>query len=216
MRSIIKRSLFATAVAAAAFGLTATSASATAQAQWTVVNPNADGSFAASLKAGTTADLLDLDSNQGVTCYSAVANGSAPSGTYPTGDNLAQINVATFGDAVNDPCDGPLGSTFSAEMTGAAIHLNATGYSGGITTGNLSGVEVTLTGDTLFGVCTATITGSASNAQYNNATGELSITNGAGLTISNVNNCSGLMNNGDAAQFSAVYKLAKPLTVTSP
>ncbi|WP_406457197.1 hypothetical protein OG782_32670 [Streptomyces sp. NBC_00876] len=214
MRTIISRSLFATAVAAAALGLAVTSASATAQANFTIVNPNADGSFTASLKAGTTADLLDTATNQSVTCYSATASGLATNGTH-TGPPLATITSATFGDPVSDPCDGPLGSSFSAVST-STINLNAASYSGGITSGSLSNVNVTITGDTLFGVCTAKISGTASNAAYNNATGELSITNGAGLTISNVSNCASLMNNGDAATFSAVYKLAKPITVTSP
>ncbi|WP_327371378.1 hypothetical protein [Streptomyces sp. NBC_01217] len=215
MRSIIKRSLFATAVAAAAFGLTATSASATAQASWTVVNPNANGSFAASLKAGTTADLLDISTGQSVACYSATASGSATNGVHPDGTNLAQINTATFGDAVSDPCDGPLGSAFSA-VANAPISLNASSYSGGVTSGTLTNVNVTITGDTLFGVCTATISGSAGNASYNNATGELTINNGTGLTISDVDNCAGLMNDGDTASFSATYVLDDPITVTSP
>ncbi|MFB7557534.1 hypothetical protein [Streptomyces brevispora] len=215
MRTITKRSLFATAVAAAALGLTVTSASATAQATFTIVNPNANGSFTASLKSGTTADLLDTVTNQSVTCYSATATGTATNGVHANGTNLVQIATATFGNAVSDPCDGPLGSSFSAVST-SAINLNATSYAGGITSGSLSNVHVTLTGDTLFGVCTAKISGTASNAKYNNATGELSITNGAGLTVSGVSNCASLMNNGDAAKFSAVYKVAKPLTVTSP
>ncbi|MFF8914387.1 hypothetical protein ACF08M_13960 [Streptomyces sp. NPDC015032] len=215
MRSIIKRSLFATAVATAAFGLAATSASATAQSQWTVSNPNANGSFSAVLKAGATADLLDLTTNQSVTCYSATASGTATNGVHPDGNNLALIASAKWGDAVSDPCDGPLGSAFSAVANGP-ISLNASSYSGGVTSGSLANVSVTITGDTLFGVCKATISGSASNAKYNNATGELSITNGTGLSISNVSNCASLMNNGDSAQFSATYKLAQPLTVTSP
>lgn len=215
MRTITKRSLFATAVAAAALGLTVTSASATAQATYTVVNPNANGSFTASLKAGTTADLLDTVTGQSVTCYSATASGTATNGVHASGTNLATISSATFGNAVSDPCDGPLGSSFSAVST-STISLNATSYSAGVTSGSLSNVNVTITGDTLFGVCTAKISGTASNAKYTNSTGELSITNGAGLTISNVSNCASLMNNGDAAKFTATYKLAKPITVTSP
>ncbi|MFE7108776.1 hypothetical protein ACFU98_21370 [Streptomyces sp. NPDC057575] len=215
MRSIIKRSLFATAVATAAFGLAATSASATAQATWTITNPNANGSFSAHLKAGTTADLLDITTDQSVICYTATASGLAPNGTQPDGTDIAQITSAAWGDAVTSPCDGPLGSSFSAVLTGT-IHLNATSYSGGVTQGNLSGVDVTITGDTLFGECTAKISGSASNASYTNSTGELKINNGTGLTISAVNNCADLMNNGDTASFSATYVLDKAITVTSP
>lgn len=215
MRSTLKRALFATTVAAAAFGFAATSASATALAQWTVTNPNADGSFAAQLKAGTTAELLDNTTGQGVSCGTASASGTATGGVHANGSALAAITSAAWGSAAS-ACTGPLGSTFTASLTSGSIKLNGVSYAGGVTSGNLTDVNVTMTGDTLFGVCTATITGSAANASYKNSTGELSIVNGTGLTIATANNCSGLMNAGDAAQFSATYVLAKAITVTSP
>ncbi|WP_406012437.1 hypothetical protein OG520_05905 [Streptomyces sp. NBC_00984] len=215
MRNTLRRALFATTVAAAAFGFAATSASATALAQWTVSNPNTNGAFSAHLKAGTTAELLDNTTGQGVSCSTAAASGTANSGVHSGGSGLASISSATWGTAAST-CAGPLGSTFTASLTSGTIKLNGASYAGGVTSGNLTDVNVTITGDTLFGVCTATITGSAANAKYTNSTGQLSIVNGTGLTIATANNCSGLMNAGDAAQFSATYVLDKPITVTSP
>ncbi|MFE7615892.1 hypothetical protein [Streptomyces sp. NPDC057496] len=215
MRKTLSRALFATTVAAAALGLAATSASATALAGWTVVNPNADGSFAAQLKAGTTAELQDNTTGQGVSCTVSSATGTANSGTYTSGNALATINSVTWGSSAA-PCTGPLGSTFTAQLDSGSIKLNGASYASGVTSGNLSDVNVKMVGQSILGTCTAMITGSAANAKYTNSTGELTITNGTGLTITSADNCAGLMNAGDSAQFSATYVLAKPITVTSP
>lgn len=214
MRSTLKRALFATTVAAAAFGFATTSASATALATWTVTNPT--GTFSASLKSGTVATLIDSVTTQRVDCSTASASGTATSGTYATGTGLAKITGATFGSAAN-PCPGPLGSSFTAVLaSGSTISVNGSTYSSGVTKGTLSDVRVNLTGDTILGICEAVITGSASNVTYTNSTGELDINNGAGLTVESATNCSGLLNTGDAATFDATYKLVTPITITSP
>ncbi|WP_393062700.1 hypothetical protein [Streptomyces sp. LN549] len=214
MRSTLRRALFATTVAAAAFGFTATSASATALATWTVTNPS--GTFSASLKAGTVATLIDTVTSQQVDCSTATASGTATSGTYSSGAGLAKITAATFGSA-GAPCPGPLGSTFTAVLaSGSVISVNANSYSGGVSTGTLSGIKVNLTGSTILGTCNAVITGTASNVTYTNSTGVLDINNGAGLTVASATNCSGLLNAGDAATFDATYKLVTPITITSP
>lgn len=214
MRSTLRRTLFATTVAAAALGFTATSASATAAATWTVTNPS--GTFSASLKAGTVATLVDTATSQQVDCSKATASGTATSGTYATGTGLAKITAATFGTA-SAPCPGPLGSTFTAVLApGSVFSVNASSYSGGVSSGNLSGIKVNLTGSTILGTCTAVISGTASNVTYKNSTGELDINNGAGLKVLSATNCSGLLNTGDAATFDATYKLVTPITITSP
>ncbi|MEU2671330.1 hypothetical protein ABZ622_21150 [Streptomyces sp. NPDC007164] len=216
MRNTLRRALFATTVAAAAFGFAATSASATALAQWTVVNPNANGTFTAQLKAGTVATLVDTNTSQQVDCSVGTASGTAPSGTYSTGVGIAKITAAAWGSTAS-PCPGPLGSNFTASLaSGAVISIDASSYSGGITSGSLSGVKVNLTGDTILGTCKAVISGSVSNVTYNNATGELDINTGTGLKVNSADNCSGLLNAGDSATFDATYKVAAPLTITSP
>lgn len=213
MKSFVKRSLVATTVATAAFGLAVTSASATTLAGWTVVNPNTNGTFTSALVVNSVAELVDTTTGSQVDCYSGTASGTAPSGTGLS-NPVAKITAAQWGVG-GDVCDGPLGSSFNATLTsGTFIGLNAASHSGGVTSGSLSGVNVKLTGSTIVGTCTASITGTVNNVTYTNSTGVLSINNGTGLTIGNVSNCSTLMANGDSAKFSAKYKLAKAITVT--
>ncbi|MFF8713404.1 hypothetical protein ACF07T_18530 [Streptomyces sp. NPDC015184] len=214
MRKTLSRALFATTVAAAALGLAATSASATALAGWTVTNPNANGSFTAALKTGTVATLVDTTTGQQVDCSVSPASGTAPSGTYSSGVGLAKITSVTWGSAAS-PCPGPLGSSFTAALApGAVISIDASSYSGGVSSGSLTGVKVNLTGDTILGVCTAVISGSVSNVTYNNATGELDINNGSGLKVESANNCAGLLNKDDLATFDATYKVTNPISIT--
>lgn len=66
--SVIQRSLLTAGMVAVAFGLSVTSASATSEVQWTVGNPNADGSFSGSLKAGTYAVIHDVSTGQQLEC----------------------------------------------------------------------------------------------------------------------------------------------------
>ncbi|MGW2178234.1 hypothetical protein ACWCXX_09135 [Streptomyces sp. NPDC001732] len=214
MRKTLSRALFATTVAAAAFGFAATSASATALAGWTVTNPTAGGGFTATLKAGTSATLVDTTTGQQVDCSVSPASGTAPSGTYPSGTGLAKITSVSWGSTAS-PCPGPLGSSFKASLaTGAVISINASSYSGGISSGTLSGVKVNLVGDTILGTCNAVISGTVSNVTYNNATGELAINTGTGLKVDSATNCAGLLNAGDSATFKATYKVANPITIT--
>ncbi|MFJ6014812.1 hypothetical protein [Streptomyces sp. NPDC092952] len=213
MSKTLSRALFATTVAAAALGFAATSASATALAGWTVTNANSAGTFTASLKAGTSATLVDTTTGQQVDCSVSPASGTAPSGTYGTGAGLAKITAVTWGSAAS-PCPGPLGSSFQASLaSGAVISIDAASYSGGISSGSLSGVKVNLVGDTILGTCNAVISGSVSNVTYNNSTGELAINTGTGLKVESASNCAGLLNAGDLATFKATYKVANPLTI---
>ncbi|MFF3258322.1 hypothetical protein ACFYWO_03995 [Streptomyces sp. NPDC002932] len=215
--SIIQRSLLAAGAVAAASGLAVTSASATSQVEWTVVNPHADGSFSGSLKAGTYADVTDVSTSQVLECQGAEAKGSAPSGAYSDGAGLVDITTFSWGEPKNNKCHGPLGIAFTAELASTGMGFKAESYHGGIVSGQLADVDLAFTGETLFGDCTMKITGSLNNVTYNNATGELSIVSGTGLTMSHVNeNCLGLLNNGDSVAYSATYVLKDPITVTSP
>ncbi|MFF2010554.1 hypothetical protein ACFVWY_15970 [Streptomyces sp. NPDC058195] len=214
MSKTFSRALFATTVAAAALGFAATSASATALAGWTVNNSIAGGGFTASLKSGTVATLVDTNTSQQVDCSVSSASGTAVNGTYGTGAGIAKITSVIWGSAAT-PCPGPLGSSFQASLAaGSTISINASTYSGGITSGSLSGVKVNLVGDTILGTCNAVISGTVSNVTYNNATNELDINNGAGLKVDSATNCAGLLNAGDSATFDATYKVAAPLSIT--
>lgn len=54
---------------------------------------------------------------------------------------------------------------------------------------------------------TASITGTVSNATFDAGANEFSVPNGSGLVISNVDNCSGLLNSGDMASYKATYQV---------
>ncbi|WP_406012436.1 hypothetical protein OG520_05900 [Streptomyces sp. NBC_00984] len=219
--SVIQRSLLTAGMVAVAFGLSVTSASATSEVQWTVGNPNADGSFSGSLKAGTYAVIHDVSTGQQLECGGpgTRVRGSAPSGTYPDGAGLADVTTFSWGDPVGDLCHAPLGTTFTAELVSTTMGLDGESYAAGVVTGRLTDVNLAFSADTWLGHCTMTIAGSLSHATYSNATGELTVANGSGLTMSDVSNngaCMGLLNNGDSVEYSAAYVLDDPITVTSP
>ncbi|MFE7615891.1 hypothetical protein [Streptomyces sp. NPDC057496] len=218
--SVVRRFLVAAVSSAAALALSATSASAVSAGPWTVGNPNADGSFSGSLKAGTAARILDVRTAQEMDCYGPETRveGSMPSGTHSDGEELAGITAFSWGTP-DAPCHGPLGMTITAGQLGAGMEFSAESHAGGVTTGRLTGVAVAFAAETLFGRCTMTISGSLDHVTYDNSTGELSITDGAGLVMSDVSedgSCMGLLDNGHQVEYSATYVLDEPLTVTSP
>jgi len=98
-------------------------------------------------------------------------------------------------------------------------NINATSYSSGKTTGTISNVKATVNDP---GVCTFTATGSVA-VTYTNSTQTLAVPGKtAGLTVSNVSGCFGIINNNDKAEFKANYKLTantsadNPISITSP
>ncbi|MER5615540.1 hypothetical protein [Streptomyces sp. NPDC002215] len=163
--------LAAAAAAAAAVALTAPSAMAGPTAAW---NVTPTGNFTGA--AGQTI-LTDNVGNQ-IKCATATANGTAPSSPV-AGPVLAQITTATF----NAPCTGPFSSTWTvtSETSGtngpwringntpggytAGAGTNATG----LTTGYIDNIKATVTGSSVLGPCTFTVTGSV-DGQYNNPT----------------------------------------------
>ncbi|MEU9980850.1 hypothetical protein [Streptomyces sp. NPDC050856] len=200
-----------------AAGMTATTANAAAQADWTVTNPAADDTFSAVNVAGTTSVLTNKSTGAQVTCRTIAASGVAADGARPGGTGLATIQSATFGSSAAK-CSGPLGSTWTATST-APMSLNGTSYSAGVAKGTITGISIKLTGSSIAGACSATVTGSANTGSYTNATGVLEILNDAtpALKISAVaGNCAGLLKNGDVATFTAKYKVTPVITVTGP
>ncbi|MET9428359.1 MULTISPECIES: hypothetical protein [unclassified Streptomyces] len=217
MRRMTKLSAIAAAALLGAAGVTATNASAAAQASWTVTNPAADDKFTAVNVAGTTAVLTNKSTGAQVTCRTIAASGTAVDGVDSDGIGLAIIQTATFGSSASK-CTGPLGSTWIA-TSNAPMSLNGSSYSAGVTKGNITGIDVKLTGTSIAGTCSARIRGTANTGTYTNSTGVLSIADDAtpALTISEVTGaCAGLLNNGNVATFRAQYKVTPILTVTSP
>lgn len=182
-------------------------------ATWTV-GPGAAGAFNFSGSAGATL-LTDTTTGTQLTCTSSTAAGNSTRGTGLSGTNIARITSTTFSN-----CTGPAGITFTVTHSGTWT-LNAVSYSGGVTTGTITGISARLSGP----LCSATVTGSV-QARFTNsnfatppsaATLQI-LTTGSTLRISSVSGCFGLIRNGDAATFSGTYRINNPipLRVTSP
>lgn len=218
MNSRIARTLgLAGGLAAVAFLFASQAQAATT---WTVK--------AGSAAKGTTVNILgtttgttpqihfsDVTSGQTLTC----AKGTAP-GTTKTGSGLSGTGIGH----VNGPkttwttCKGPGGLVF--KVTGVGTwNINAASFSSGVTTGKITNAKATVVDS---GVCSFTVTGSV-GIKYTNSTHVLAVPGGtAGLTVSNVSGCLGLINNNDKAKFKANYALKatnsafNPITITSP
>lgn len=206
MRKAAKSSLVAGAAIAAAVGFAA--APASAAGTWTVTG---GGSFTAK---ATNPILTDTRTGTQLKCSSSSAAGSAANGTGLSGTGIGKITSVTW-----TSCSGPLGITFSVTAQGLPWAVNAASYSGGVTTGTLTGVKAHISG---LG-CTADFGGATSgstatlNATYNNSTHTLAVS-GGNLHAYNVSGtCLGLINTGDAATYTASYVLSPAtLQITSP
>ncbi len=158
---------------------------------------------------GTAGATTFTDTNTGSTlsCKSGTAAGTLKSGSGLSGTGIGTITGTTF-----VTCTGPLGITFTVKQVGT-WSLNLTAYASPVSTGYISGIDATLTGS----LCSATVTGSA-DATYSNSTGVLTLkpVSGSGhtLTISGVNGCLGLLNNGNTATFNGAYTISPKQTIT--
>jgi hypothetical protein len=186
-------------------------------ATWSVTS---GGTFTAALKSGTSVTLTDTTTSQSITCSVASAGGSVPNGTGLSGTGIGSITSATFGTSSNK-CSGPFFSTFtSALKSGTTWHLNAVSYAAGVTTGTITGIDALLTGSSVFGSCSAEVTGEADKVTYTNSTGQLQISADPTpkLTLSNVTGagCAGLINNTDKATIAATFIVTPKAQITSP
>jgi hypothetical protein len=164
-------------------------------------------------KAGKTT-LTDKKTGSKLTCTSSSGKGTAKKGSGLSGTGIASITALGFSN-----CTGPLGLTFSVHTTHFPWKLNAKSFSGGVTTGTISGIHATLSGPS----CSATVDGtgaSANNgtvtAKYSNGTGKLSTTGAGNLHVYNVHGCAGLINSGDATSFVGSYAVSPKQTIKSP
>jgi hypothetical protein len=213
--TIFKRAGSALAMSAALAGVLALAASsATAAthravaATWTV---KPGGAITA--KAGKTT-LTDKNTHSVLTCTSSSGKGTAKTGSGLSGTGIASISTLSFSN-----CTGPLGLTFTVKTTHFPWHLNAKTFSGGVTTGTITGIHATLSGPS----CSATVDGTSATAnngsvtaKYSNSTGKLSTTGAGNLHVYNVSGCAGLINTGDSASFVGSYAVSPKQTITSP
>jgi hypothetical protein len=195
-------------LAVAATALTAAvvvSTPASAAAPWNITPGGpADG------VAGET-NLTVRDANGGtidMSCASSSAGVNLESGEVP-GPLLATIPE---GEMVFTDCLLAGFITFDVEQVGD-WHINGVSYDGSdVTTGTIDDVEANVFGPG----CTATVAGSV-NDTYTNSTDVLAVAPDFTLTVTfvdPVDNCLGLLNEGDAAAFSGDYQVSPDQTIT--
>ena len=197
--------LFGTLVAgvALASGAVLTGTASAAPATWSV---SPGGDFTGT--AGET--VLTTESGVELFCVSSTAAGTAQGGTGLS-NPLAQLPE---GGVVFNNCQGPFGLTFDVEHIGT-WDLNGVSYDAttGVTTGTLDNITAAIHGP----ACEAVVTGFV-NATYTNGTHTLSVLPDLTLTIAvdPIDNCLGLIADGEHAGFSGDYDISPALVVTSP
>ncbi|BBA97007.1 hypothetical protein RVR_2555 [Actinacidiphila reveromycinica] len=204
---LVKGGVVTGAAFAAAIGLAISPASAAGT--WTVTG---GGSFTGT---STNTVLKDTVTGTTLTCKTSTATGSAANTTGASGTGIGSIATVSWSS-----CSGPLGITFTVTADGLPWALNAVSYSGGVTTGTLTGVKAHISG---LG-CTATFAGATSttaatlNVSYTNSTHDLKVLGTGNLHAYNVSGtCLGLINTGDATTYSGDYGLSPAtLAITSP
>jgi hypothetical protein len=213
--TIFKRAGSALVMSAALAGVLALSAGSALAATntgiaatWTV---KPGGAITA--KAGKTT-LTDKSTGSTLSCASSSGKGTVKSGSGLSGTGIGSITALSFSS-----CTGPLGLTFTVKTTHFPWHLNAKSFSGGVTTGTITGIHASLSGPG----CSAVVdgTGATANngmvtAKYSNSTGKLTTTGAGNLHIYNVNGCAGLIHSGDASSFVGSYAISPKQTITSP
>lgn len=166
-------------------------------------------------KAGTTT-LKDTNTGSVLTCTSSSSSGTLKSGSGISGTNLGSISKLSFSN-----CTGPLGLTFTVTNKHFPWKLSGTSYNAtsGVTTGFISGIESQLTGPS----CSAFVAGPTATTPgkvkvtYTNGTGKLKVLpTGGTLHVWNVSGCAGLINSGNASQFSGTYTVTPKQTIKSP
>ncbi len=208
----LKSSLVAAAAITSALGLVG---SASAAGTWTVSGFPTPPAGVTGTSTNTV--LTDPATGTQLKCTTASVTVTATNGTGLSGTNLAQVTAASWSG-----CSGPLGITFSVTAQNLPWSLNAVSYNSttGVTTGTLTGVEAHISG---VG-CTADFRGTSSttpatlNGTYTNSSHKLTVLGtGGNLHAYNVSgSCLGLINNGDAANYTGDYITSTPVTITSP
>jgi hypothetical protein len=161
--------------------------------------------------AGET--LLEVqESGIQLSCASSTADGVANGGTGLS-NPLATI-PETPGIVFND-CSGPFGLTFEVTQVGD-WSLNGASYDAGTgtTTGTIDGIVADIVGP----ACSATVTGFV-NVTYTNGTATLAVLPDFTLEVTRVDatdDCLGLIQVGEHANFAGSYAVTPALTVTSP
>lgn len=171
------------------------------------------GSISAS--AGKTT-LKDVKTGSVLSCTSSKSTGTLKKGHGISGANLGSITKLTFSG-----CTGPLGLTFTVSNSNFPWTLSGTSYNAtsGVTTGTITGIKSHLSGPS----CSANVAGSTASTPgkvkitYTNSTHKLKVlASGGTLHVYSVKGCAGLINSGDATQFTGTYTVSPAQKITSP
>jgi hypothetical protein len=161
--------------------------------------------------AGKTT-LKDKSTSTSLSCSSSDIAATLKSGSGQTSP-IGQITSVTFSN-----CTGPDGLVFTATTSASPSNpwpLNTSTYSSGVTHGTITNIQASISG----AGCSATVAGTTSTTSgqvtvtYTNSTAILKVSGGT-LHIWNVSGCFGLINNGDAATFTAAYTVAPAEAIT--
>jgi hypothetical protein len=172
--------------------------------------PDIDISPAGPIKASAgKTTLKDTNTGSVLTCTSSSSSGKL----NVEGDHtLGSITALSFNN-----CTG-LGLTFKVTSSGFPWKVTTSAFNAttGVTTGKINGILATLSGPS----CSASVAGTTAatpgtvKATYTNSSGVLkALTTGGTLHIYNVSGCAGLLNSGDATQFSASYTVSPRQTI---
>ena len=203
------RNLFtaAAAVLAAVLGVTTVLAATT----WTV-RPGGP----ISMKSGKFI-LTDTTTGAALTCPSAALTGMLKGGRGLPGPGIGSITAVR-----PIRCPTPLGPTYTLMARDLPWHLNVSSYNTttGLVTGNLSHLQIALSGPSCTGVIDGT-SGTASDGtvefRYTHSTSRLKLlTTGGNLHFYNVRGCAGLIRTSDPATISATITVSPKQTITSP
>lgn len=174
---------------------------AMASGTWTVTGgPN----FSSTTSAGTTFTLTDTTAGLSFTCTVSTSSGTVTDETGSTNNVVGTVTATTFGNS-SHKCSGPMGSTGTdSQKAGTTETLNASSFSGGVTTGTITNVDQILTVSSTLGTCTAEIKGIA-GATYNDSTRLVRYTtSGDSLRVASTSgSCAGIINANDVLTFSS-------------
>lgn len=214
MRRGISRLLLSGGIIAAAL---AVALPASATTTWTV---SGGTSWTASLQSGASVVLADSTAGTSITCTVSSAAGTIKNGTGLSGTGIGTVTSFTLGTS-SIKCTGPFGTTCTAtQKAGTIWNINVVSYSGGVTTGDITGIDLIVNCSDIFGVCTAEVIGTA-NFTYNNSTGVLTLTGSGTLTVTSAtgSGCAGLIKTSDTITIkitSGGFLFSPVLTITSP
>lgn len=199
------------AVLVAALGAPAALAAAAA-ATWTVRPGGAITGAAGSLT------LTDTRSGVSDTCTSASMSGTLKAGSGLPGSGIGSVSKAA------SHCCGHICSPDLA-FHGLPWHLNLDSYDAatGVSRGTISHLKITFVAYPDLS-CHAVVNGTSGSTPdglvavtYANQTGRLKIlTHGGTLHWYHVNDCTGLIHNGDTATLSATFTVSPKQDITSP